>query len=72
MAEQAAGVASAKHEYEAANQTLSFRAKDDYLMAETAHRLMDMYSTTVIPQAAWRFSPRSLPIRPVRWTFCRF
>jgi outer membrane protein TolC len=55
VAEQAAGVASAKHEYEAANQTLSFRAKDDYLMAETARRLMNMYSTTVIPQASLAF-----------------
>jgi outer membrane protein TolC len=52
VAEQAANVSAAKHSYDAANQTLSFRVKDDYLMAETSYRLMNMYSTTVIPQAS--------------------
>jgi outer membrane protein TolC len=52
VAEQAAGVGAAKQSYNAANQTLSFRVKDDYLMAETSYRLMNMYSTTVIPQAS--------------------
>ncbi|MGE5645112.1 MAG: TolC family protein [Acidobacteriota bacterium] len=52
VAEQAAGVSAARHDYSAASQTLSFRVKDDYLMAETSYRLMNMYSTTVIPQAS--------------------
>jgi outer membrane protein TolC len=52
VAEQAANVSAARHNYNAANQTLSFRVKDDYLMAETSYRLMNMYSTTVIPQAS--------------------
>ncbi len=52
VAEQVANVSSAKHEYEAAGQTLSFQVKDEYLMAETSYRLMKMYSTTVIPQAS--------------------
>jgi outer membrane protein TolC len=52
VAEQSANVSAAKHSYEAANQTLSFRVKDDYLLAETSYRLMTMYSTTVIPQAS--------------------
>jgi outer membrane protein TolC len=52
VAEQAASLSQARHNYEAANQALSFRVRDDYLMAETAWRLMQMYSTTVIPQSA--------------------
>ncbi len=52
VAEQTANVSAAKHNYEATNQTLSFRVKDEYLLAETSYRLMDMYSTTVIPQAS--------------------
>jgi len=55
VAEQTANVSAAKHDYETASQTLSFRVKDDYLQAETSYRLMDMYSTTVIPQASLAF-----------------
>lgn len=52
VAEQAANVSAAKQSYETTSQTLSFRVKDDYLQAETSYRLMDMYSTLVIPQAS--------------------
>jgi outer membrane protein TolC len=52
VAEQAATVAGARQDYQAANQALSFRVKDDYLMTETSYRLMNMYSTTVVPQAS--------------------
>jgi outer membrane protein TolC len=52
VAGEVAGVSSARHSYEAANQTLSFRVKDEYLIAETSYRLLGMYSTTVIPQAS--------------------
>jgi cobalt-zinc-cadmium efflux system outer membrane protein len=52
VAEQAAMVTEARHTYEAANQMLSFRVKDDYLMAQTSYRLMRMYSSTVIPQSS--------------------
>jgi outer membrane protein TolC len=52
VAGQAASAAGARHDYDAANQALSFRVKDDYLMAETSYRLMNMYSTTVVPQAS--------------------
>jgi outer membrane protein TolC len=52
VAEQYASASGARHEYQAANQTLRFRVKDDYLMAETSYRLMNMYSTTVVPQAS--------------------
>ncbi|MGD0199559.1 MAG: TolC family protein [Bryobacteraceae bacterium] len=52
VAEQTANVSQARHDYDAASLQVSFRAKDDYLVAEASHRLMDMYSTTVIPQAS--------------------
>ncbi len=52
VAEQTAMVSEARHNYEAANQMLSFRVKDDYLMAQTSYRLMRMYSSTVIPQSS--------------------
>ncbi len=52
VAEQSSNVSAARHDYDTANQTLSFRVKDEYLMAETSYRLMNMYSTTVIPQSS--------------------
>jgi len=55
VAEQAGLLSQARHDYEAANQMLAFRVKDDYLMAETSYRLMNLYSTTVIPQSSLAF-----------------
>lgn len=52
VAEQAASAAGARHDYQAADQALSFRVKDEYLLAETSYRLMNMYSSTVVPQAS--------------------
>lgn len=52
VAEQVDNLSQTRHNYEAANQMLSFRVKDDYLMADTAFRLMQMYSNTVIPQSS--------------------
>jgi outer membrane protein TolC len=51
VAEQAARLGEARHNYEAANQSINFRVKDEYLMAQTSRRLMDLYSKTVVPQA---------------------
>jgi cobalt-zinc-cadmium efflux system outer membrane protein len=52
VSEQAALVEEARRNYEAANQSLNFRIKDDYLMAQASFRLMEMYRNTVVPQAA--------------------
>jgi outer membrane protein TolC len=52
VAEQALRLDEARRNYEAANQSLHFKIKDDYLMAQTSFRLMEMYSKTVVPQAA--------------------
>jgi len=52
VAEKAAQLQEARRNYEAANQFLNFKLKDDYLAAQTSFRLMEMYSKTVVPQAA--------------------
>jgi outer membrane protein TolC len=52
VAEEAANVSQAERNLEAAGQLLGFRIKDEYLMAETSRRLMEMYSSTVIPQSS--------------------
>jgi len=51
--EQAAGVVEARHTYEAASQSLLFKIKDDYLTAETAARLLEIYEKTILPQARY-------------------
>jgi outer membrane protein TolC len=52
VAEEVSSLGEARRTLEAAGQTLAFRIKDDYLMAETSYRLMEMYSSTVIPQTS--------------------
>jgi len=52
VAEQADSLSAARRNLEAAGQTLAFRLQDDYLMAETSWRLMEMYAGTVIPQSS--------------------
>ena len=51
VTEQAQKMAGARHEYDAASQSLSFRIEDAYLTAETSYKLMKLYLDTVIPQA---------------------
>jgi cobalt-zinc-cadmium efflux system outer membrane protein len=52
VAEQTNNVAEARRTYEAADQDLRFRIKADYLMARASWKLMEIYSTTVVPQAS--------------------
>jgi cobalt-zinc-cadmium efflux system outer membrane protein len=49
--EQAAGVVEARRTYEAGSQALLYKIKDDYLTAETAAKLLDIYDKTILPQA---------------------
>lgn len=49
--EQAAGVVAARRTYEAASQSLLYKIKDDYLTAETAAKLLEIYDKTILPQA---------------------
>ena len=51
VTEQALDLAQSRRNYEATNQSLFFRIKDDYLMADTSSRLMKIYGQTVVPQA---------------------
>ena len=50
--EQVDNLAQARRTYEATDQTLHFRIKDDYLMAQASAKLMKLYSQTVVPQAS--------------------
>lgn len=43
---------SARRMYQAAGNTLLLRIKDDYLLSATSWRLLRLYETTLIPQAA--------------------
>jgi outer membrane protein, heavy metal efflux system len=52
VAEQTANLSGARRTYEATEQALAFRIKDDYLMAAAAQKLMEIYSKTVVPQAS--------------------
>jgi outer membrane protein TolC len=52
VAEQAQYLSQARRTYQATAQGLQFRIKDDYLMAQTSWKLMEMYGTTVVPQAS--------------------
>jgi outer membrane protein TolC len=48
-------LAQSRKSYEAASRALEYRIKDDYLMAETSVKLMQMYRGTLIPQANLTF-----------------
>lgn len=52
VAEQSQSLVESRRTYEATNQGLHFRIKDDYLMADASSRLVDLYGKTVIPQSS--------------------
>jgi outer membrane protein TolC len=52
VAEQASTAVQARHTFEATDQGLRFRIKDDYLMAQASWKLMELYGKTVVPQAS--------------------
>ena len=51
VAEQADMLGEARRSYEAADQALTLRIKDEFLSAQASAKLMKMYAETVIPQA---------------------
>jgi len=55
LSEQVNQLSAARRSYQATGNMLLFRIKDDYLMSEASWRLMRIYSTTLIPQAALTF-----------------
>ena len=52
VAEQTSRLTETRRTFEATNQTLAFRVKDDFLMANASARLTELYSRAVIPQAS--------------------
>jgi outer membrane protein TolC len=52
VTEQSNLLVESRRSYEAADQALLARIRNDFLLAESARRLMDMYATTLIPQAS--------------------
>jgi len=48
--EQVSMLSQARRTYEATDQSLHFRIKDDYTMAQASLKLMKLYTQTVVPQ----------------------
>jgi len=48
--EQVSMLSEARRTYEATDQSLHYRIKDDYTMAQASSRLMKLYTQTVVPQ----------------------
>jgi len=51
VAERSSQLAESRHTLEANARSLEFKIEDEYLAAETAQKLADLYSRTVMPQA---------------------
>ena len=51
VTEQEFAVAEARHSYEATSVAIQARIRDDYTLAETARKLVDLYENSVIPEA---------------------
>ncbi len=52
VAESAAMLAESRHMLAATAQSLAFRVKDDYLMAQTSEKLMRLYEESIVPQGS--------------------
>jgi outer membrane protein TolC len=50
--EQVSMLSQTRRTYEATDQSLHFRIKDDYTMAQASWRLMKLYTQTVVPQGS--------------------
>jgi outer membrane protein TolC len=52
VSEQVSGLAAARHDYEAADQSLRLQIQDAFLEAQASAKLMKIYAQTVAPQAS--------------------
>jgi outer membrane protein TolC len=52
LTEQTDTLAQARRSYEATNQGLHFRVRDEFLTAEASWKLLQLYSNTTVPQAS--------------------
>jgi cobalt-zinc-cadmium efflux system outer membrane protein len=50
--EQVQLLSEARHNFEAAQQTLQYRVRESYAAAETAFRLFQLYGDTILPQSS--------------------
>ena len=55
LTEQTQMLTQARRTYEAANQTLHFQIQDQFLLVEASWKLLQLYSTTTVPQASLAF-----------------
>jgi outer membrane protein TolC len=53
--EQVSMLSQTRRTYEATDQSLHFRIKDDYTMAQASSKLMKLYQQTVVPQGTLAF-----------------
>lgn len=51
VAERSYQAAEARHNYEAGARSLEYRVREEFLMAETAAKLLDLYEKVALPQA---------------------
>jgi len=51
VTEQEFAAAEARHNYEGAGVEIEARIREDYTVAETAHRLAELYENSVLPEA---------------------
>jgi len=51
ITERSQEMAGAKHAYEATSKTLEYQIRDEFLAAQTAQKLIDLYTKVLIPQA---------------------
>ncbi len=52
VAEQVNTLSQTRRSYEATGQSLLFRIKEDFTLAQASQRLMDLYTRNVVPQAS--------------------
>lgn len=52
LTEQTQMLAQARRSYEATNQNLHFQIQDEFLAAEASWKLLQLYSSTTVPQAS--------------------
>ena len=68
--EQVSMLSQTRRTYEATDQSLHFRIKDDYTMAQASSKLMKLYQQTVVLRATWRSNHLWLLTKRARWTSC--
>ena len=69
VTEQAMGLSAARHDYEAADQSLRYQIQDAFQSAQASAKLMKIYSETVVPQGSLALESSSAGVRDGRVDF---